>query len=283
MPATPLTDDAWTGLPLLQCDMDPGLYRLDVQRPILVARDLPGSMVEVLNHDHDLPAFRQAPLRFDLFASGLQMNARSDRRSTKSLVVALTDDWMPSDQDGGDGAISLRSRFQFVDVELRRLVWRLTTHHQAGAPLGHDYSGAVSRMLVDRVIRLQLGIDAREPDRVGLHDEARRLVQELIDRNLQEPLSTSALADKVGIGLSRFLREFKTTFKATPQQFVRVRRLARASDLLARTDAPLTTIALETGFASHAHFSTAFRASTGMTPSVYRRRAGEAVAAADGD
>ena len=38
---------------------------------------------------------------------------------------------------------------QFVDLELRRLVWRLTTHHRSGAPLGHAYNGAVSRTLVD--------------------------------------------------------------------------------------------------------------------------------------
>jgi len=267
----PLTDEHWSGLPLLMCNMDPGVYRLDVQTPVLITRDDLGTQVEVLNDGPRRIAFRQAPLRFDLFPAGLVMDAVSDRPATKSLVVALPPEWMPPDDGVTDGQIHLRPRFQFVDVELRRLVWRLTTHHRSGEPLGHSYNGAVSRTLVDRIVRLQLALDARHPDSVGLKPEARRVVETLIDDSLQEPPSAAALAAKVGMGLGRFLREFKATFAATPHQYVQQRRLLRARDLLCGTDASLSTVALETGYASHSHFATAFRAATGMTPSDFRR------------
>ena len=247
--------------------MDPGLYRLDVDTPLLITRDDPGTQVEVLNDNPRRIAFRQAPLRFDLFSSGLVMDARSDRPATKSLVVALPPEWMPPD----DGQIRLRPRFQFADVELRRLVWRLTTHHRCGEPLGRSYNGAVSRTLVDRIVRLQLAHEARHPDSVGLEPEARCVVEALIDESLQEPPSTAALAARVGIGLGRFLRQFKVTFASTPHQYIQQRRLQRARELLRSTDASLSTVALETGFASHSHFATAFRAATGTTPSDYRR------------
>jgi AraC-like DNA-binding protein len=271
MPATPLTDEHWSGLPLLMCNMDPGLYRLDVHTPVLITRDDLGTQVEVLNDGSRRIAFRQAPLRFDLFAAGLVMDAVSDRPATKSLVVALPPEWMPADDSAADGQIRLRARYQFVDAELRRLVWRLTTHHRGGEPLGHSYNGAVSRTLVDRIVRLQLARDARHPDSVGLRPEARRVVEALIDESLQEPPSTPALAAKVGMGLGRFLREFKVTFAATPHQYIQQRRLQRARELLCGSDASLSTVALETGFASHSHFATAFRAATGTTPSDYRR------------
>jgi AraC family transcriptional regulator len=271
MPATPITDAHWSGLPLLQCNMDPGLYRLDVQVPVLITRDDLGTQVEVLNDGSRRVAFRQAPLRFDLFAAGLVMDAVSDRPATKSLVVALPPEWMPRDDGAPDGQIRLRARYQFVDAELRRLVWRLTTHHRGGEPLGQAYNGAVSRTLVDRIVRLQLAHDAHHPDSVGLVPEARRLVEALIDDSLQEPPSAVALAAKVGIGLGRFLREFKVTFAATPHQCIQQRRLQRARELLRATDASLSTVALETGFASHSHFATVFRAAIGMTPSNYRR------------
>jgi AraC-like DNA-binding protein len=271
MPATPLTDEHWSGLPLLMCNMDPGLYRLDVPTPVLITRDDPGTQVEVLNDGSQRIAFRQAPLRFDLFAAGLVMDAVSDRPATKSLVVALPPEWMPTDDGAPDGQIRLRARYQFVDAELRRLVWRLTTHHRSGEPLGHAYNGAVSRTLVDRIVRLQLAADARHPDSVGLKAEARRVVETLIDAHLQEPLSSAALAAKVGMGLGRFLREFKVTFAATPHQSIQQRRLQRASEMLRTSDASLSTVALETGFASHSHFATAFRAAIGTTPSEYRR------------
>jgi AraC family transcriptional regulator len=270
LPALPLTDERWSGLPLLQCDMDPGLYRIDVHTPMLVIRDDLGTQVEVLNEGGHRVAFRQAPLRFDLFSAGLLMNAVSDRQATKSLVVALPAEWMPAADGTADGQIRLRPRFQFADLELRRLVWRLTTHHRSGQPLGHSYNGAVSRTLVDRIVRLQLSREARHPDSVGLKPEARRVVEELVDSSLQEPPSAAGLAAKVGMGLGSFLREFKVTFAATPHQYIQQRRLVRARELL-RTDASLSTVALETGFASHSHFSTVFRAAIGVTPSGYRR------------
>jgi AraC family transcriptional regulator len=150
-------------------------------------------------------------------------------------------------------------------------VWRLTTHHGGGEPLGHTYNQAVSRTIVDRVVRLQFAADAGQPDSVGLKPEARRVVEALIDANLQEPPTAAAMSTKVGMGLVRFVREFKVTFEATPHQYIQQRRLMRARELLGSTDASLSTVALETGFASHSHFSTAFRAATGVTPSSYRR------------
>jgi AraC family transcriptional regulator len=47
-------------------------------------------------------------------------------------------------------------------------------------------------------------------------------------------------------------------------------RLARALDLLGQYD-DLTDLALDLGFSSHSHFSAAFRAAYGRTPSEFRR------------
>jgi len=49
-------------------------------------------------------------------------------------------------------------------------------------------------------------------------------------------------------------------------------RLARALDLLARYE-DLTSLSLDLGFSSHSHFSAAFRAAFGRTPSEFRRGA----------
>lgn len=272
MPASPLTDESWAGLPLLQCNMDPGLYRLDVDTPVLIFREEPGLIVEVPTEpDGRCIQFRQAPLRFDLFASGVEMKAVSDRQATKSLVVALPPEWLTAHRDAPGEPVEVRSKIQFADTELRRLVWRLTTHHRSGEPLGSAYSGAVSRTIVDRVVRLQLADEARSRGSAGLKAEARSLVEALVDSNLQAPPSVSEMAAKIGMGMGKFVHEFKTTFEASPHQYIQRRRLVRARELLLATDASLTTIALETGFANHSHFSTVFRAVTGMTPSSYRR------------
>jgi AraC-like DNA-binding protein len=266
MPAAPITDERWSGLPLLECNMDPGVYRLDIGAPVLITRCDVGTSVEVHDEAGEHPVFRQAPLRFDLFSTGSSMDAVSDRPATKSLVVALPPQWLAADD-----VIHLSARYQFSDIELQRLVWGLSRHHRDGEPLGRDYSAAVSRAIADRIVRAQLAKDARLPERDRLDPQARRFVEMLVETNLQEPPSAAALAARTGMGVNRFVREFKTTFEATPHQYIQQRRLARALELLRSTDASLTTVALETGFANHAHFSTVFRATFDITPSAYRR------------
>ena len=49
-------------------------------------------------------------------------------------------------------------------------------------------------------------------------------------------------------------------------------RLARALDLLATYD-DLTALSLDLGFSSHSHFSAAFRAAYGRSPSAFKQSA----------
>jgi len=51
-------------------------------------------------------------------------------------------------------------------------------------------------------------------------------------------------------------------------------RLAKALNAVLDSDLDLTSIALDTGFASHSHFTARFRAFFGLTPEALRRAAG---------
>jgi AraC family transcriptional regulator len=270
MAATPITDHRWGGLPLLECVMDPGRYELYMQVPRLIVRESVGTHVEVFSKAGQRVAFQQAPLRFDLFGPGLDITAVSDHPGTRSLVVALPKEWIPEDDAVPGERMALRPRFQFGDASLRRLVWRLKSYHERGAPLGESYSRAVSRSIVERVVSLQL---AWIQGGTSLDPEARHLVTSIIQDHLQDTLTVPQLAARVGMSLTSFARKFRATFHATPHQYIREQRLRRALEMLNGTDASLTTIALESGFASHAHFSTTFHAVMGMTPSDYRRSA----------
>jgi AraC-like DNA-binding protein len=53
-------------------------------------------------------------------------------------------------------------------------------------------------------------------------------------------------------------------------RYQRQLRIRRALALLPHTD-DLARLALDLGFASHSHFTAAFRAATGVTPSAYRK------------
>ena len=91
-----------------------------------------------------------------------------------------------------------------------------------------------------------------------------------IDSRLGEPLDVPHLADVAGLTRAHFSRAFQQTTGIPPRRFVTIRRVCRARDLLAATDAPLADVAASTGFSSQAHMSTVFRREVGTTPAQYR-------------
>ena len=97
----------------------------------------------------------------------------------------------------------------------------------------------------------------------------RNIVRE-IEGAVGSRLSVEDLAKKAGLSRSHFSRAFHAATGETPQDFIISRRLCHARDMLVETERPIAEIAVETGFASHAHFSTAFKKRLGVSPARYR-------------
>jgi AraC-like DNA-binding protein len=87
--------------------------------------------------------------------------------------------------------------------------------------------------------------------------------------------SVTELATVAGMSRSAFAKKFADTFRDSPMDFVQKTRLHHAARLLASTPMPVKLVASSVGFASRSHFSRAFRATYGCSPSDYRAR-GEA-------
>jgi len=96
-------------------------------------------------------------------------------------------------------------------------------------------------------------------------------IPEKIDQYLSAPLSNKELAAMVGMSSAHFSRRFKRTFGLSPHQFILQRRLAKARRMLPE-NGDLTEIALQCGFASHAHMSASFRQHLHCSPSELRAR-----------
>ena len=105
--------------------------------------------------------------------------------------------------------------------------------------------------------------------------EARRLrlerAQKFIADNCREPLSLGQVARHAGFSRNYFSRIFKRTFGKGFEQYLTEQRLLLAERLLRQSALPIGRISGETGFASAAHFSAAFRRSRGVSPLSYRR------------
>jgi AraC-like DNA-binding protein len=116
------------------------------------------------------------------------------------------------------------------------------------------------------------GGPAAGPLAIAVPPEVRRVLA-LVAERYAEPLEPAALAAEVHLSPKYLARRFREAVGIPPMAYVRHYRLARAHELLAGSDAPITQIALGTGFSDHAHFSRAFRKRYGLTPRAARARA----------
>jgi AraC family transcriptional regulator len=65
-------------------------------------------------------------------------------------------------------------------------------------------------------------------------------------------------------------RQFRQTYGMSPREYRTVQLVKRAATLVVGTDAPLSRIAHECGFADHSHMCRAFRHVAGWNPSRLR-------------
>lgn len=84
-------------------------------------------------------------------------------------------------------------------------------------------------------------------------------------------LSVEALAKACNISVSALERRFKKHLEKTPLQYINEVRLENARKLLLETDKAIGTIAQETGFADHSHFTRAFTRQYKLSPSKARK------------
>jgi len=91
------------------------------------------------------------------------------------------------------------------------------------------------------------------------------------DPSVQSP-KVSELAEKVGLSESGFRERFKAEMGFSPHEYILNQRITEARRRLTETDADITRVALDLGFASSQYFATVFRRRVGMSPGDYRKR-----------
>jgi AraC family transcriptional regulator len=95
----------------------------------------------------------------------------------------------------------------------------------------------------------------------------------VVHDDLAQPLQLASLARQSGYSPFHFHRRFVSVVGETPMRHVSRLRLERAAYLLAITDDPVLSVALQVGFEAHETFTRAFRRHFGMPPTAYRRAA----------
>lgn len=91
-----------------------------------------------------------------------------------------------------------------------------------------------------------------------------------IEAHYAEEITLEQIAASASVSVSECTRCFKKTTAMTPYRYLMEYRLARASELLLKTDRAVSIIALDCGFRQTSHFGKLFREKTGCSPREYR-------------
>jgi transcriptional regulator GlxA family with amidase domain len=112
-------------------------------------------------------------------------------------------------------------------------------------------------------------------------DELRRLrrARDRMDRDYAEPLDVDALARTALMSSSHFSRRFREAYSETPYSYLMTRRIERAKTFLRRGDLSVTDVCFAVGRTSLGSFSVRFTELVGESPSSYRTRNHEELAA----
>lgn len=89
---------------------------------------------------------------------------------------------------------------------------------------------------------------------------------DLMQNNIEDPLSPQEVAGHVGVSLRQLERLFKKYRGITPQRYYLRLRLENARQLLLYTSQSGLDVAIASGFSSHSHFIKSYRDVYGRTP-----------------
>ena len=96
-------------------------------------------------------------------------------------------------------------------------------------------------------------------------------VAQMMEENIERPLSLERIAHATGLSRRQIERLFRRHLDCVPKRYYLEMRLRRARELLLQTAMPIMDVTTSCGFKSPPHFSRCYRAQFGDPPSAERR------------
>jgi len=121
--------------------------------------------------------------------------------------------------------------------------------------------------------RIRTEVDSQQmADRMDLAMNAPRLIDviNLMENNIEAPLSLPAIADKCKLSLRQIERLFHKYRDLTPSQYYLSLRLMHARQLLLNTNSSVIDISIATGFETQSYFTACYRKHFGCSPRNHR-------------
>ncbi|WP_101066543.1 GlxA family transcriptional regulator [Roseovarius salinarum] len=179
---------------------------------------------------------------------------------------------------------------EFDEVELTKSVFTLDGNRMTTAGgtssidlmlkvIADDHGEKLANAVADQLIYSSIRTDQDTqrlsvPTRIGVRHPKLSQVIQMMEANIEEPISPALLAKQVGMSTRQLERLFRRYLSRSPKRYYMELRLQKARNLLMQTDMTVINVALACGFASPSHFSKCYRAHYNTTP--YRERGTQA-------
>ena len=132
---------------------------------------------------------------------------------------------------------------------------------------------------IDRIKNLQYHMILDYADRVAKQirfgEKGSRMISEVskyIRHHLSNAIKTTDIANALGKSRGGLTMEFKKQTGMNLSDFIKLKKIQEAEELLYETDKSLVAISDHLGFSSQSHFCRVFKEIKGMTPSEYREK-----------
>jgi AraC family transcriptional regulator len=181
---------------------------------------------------------------------------------TMAIPTARVEDFT---EDSG-ARVDVQREETFREPRLMRQLIKLWHALADAAPASRLFADQVMREVLHTLARRT---DSRVPERRAgerLPAHTIRRLRDYVEGSLADDLDVTMMASVAGSSPAHFARAFAATVGMTPFHYVMTRRLARARELLERTDRSTLAIALDVGFKTPSHFASRFRREFGVTP-----------------
>lgn len=134
------------------------------------------------------------------------------------------------------------------------------------------YNEAINAAFIELLVFIGRKLCSDEKQGDVTRNENLHAVIELLNTHYKQNWSIEKLAGMVSLSPYRFMHNFKACTGMPAMEYLTNIRIEKAKDLLADSSLSIKEISDTVGYSDPLYFSTLFRRTTGMSPSLYRKK-----------
>lgn len=167
----------------------------------------------------------------------------------------------------------------FSDASPMRGIFKslIDEYRRSGPASAAMMTALMNQCLIEVLRRVSQQAEGALPWLSALEDPRLVGVMEIMLHQPEQSHTLESLAEVAHMSRSTFVRHFEQCFERTPMDYLRDVRLRRAARLLKLGGLSVDGVAGKVGFASRSHFSRAFQAQFGCSPTEFRTQQTESL------